>query len=63
MAALVTAIPVGEAAPFPIEMAGTSPAMTRDSWFPDLLRSNRSMLQNSSLDAICWIRFRSLRHQ
>src|SRR4051794_14533257 len=28
MAALVAAIPVGEAPPFPVEMAGTSPAMT-----------------------------------
>jgi hypothetical protein len=28
MAALVAAISVGEGAPFPIEMAGTRPAMT-----------------------------------
>ena len=32
MAALVAAIPIGEAAPFPIEMAGTRPAMTREAF-------------------------------
>ena len=33
---LVAAIAVGEAAPFPIEMAGTRPAMTRSSGLPIL---------------------------
>jgi hypothetical protein len=37
MAALVAAIPVDQAATFPIEMAGTRPAMTRNGLLPWLL--------------------------
>ena len=44
MAELVPAIPAGEAASFPIGMAGTGPAMTRSSELPNSFRFKRSML-------------------
>ena len=53
MAALVAAIAVSEAAPFPIEMAGTRPAMTR-RWLEPIRLDRLPASPNSLKSLACY---------